>query len=405
MPLGMYGQASVPANAIKPSLAAAILRIAPGGSSPLFAMTGEMKPETAINTVHGYLSKTLVIASVTLTVAALATDTLLTVASTVDIIPGMLLQVDTTGEQMRVMAVNSPTTLTVARATGWTPAAAIAIGVAARSSGNAQEQGSLRPVASAIQMVEVQNETQIFRNSFAVSRTMQQLVMNAGEGMAAENKRDAALLHAIDIENALLFGERAAVAQTVNGQRLTTMDGIVSTVKKLAPANYTIAAATTNFTQLQAMIDPVFDTQSDLSGGSERIAFVGKTAFNVINQIGRLNGNYQLLPERNDFGLRFTTLRLPRGDIRLMEHPLLTGGGLARQKMMIVCDIPSFNIAYLGGKQTEVLMFNDPRLNRGYQVDNGIDGMGGTYTTECTAMFKNAAANAVVTNLTAGALG
>jgi hypothetical protein len=38
-------------------------------------------------------------------------------------------------------------------------------------------------------------------------------------------------------------------------------------------------------------------------------------------------------------------------------------------------------------------------------VDNGIDAVGGTLTTEVTTVVKNPPANAVITNLTAAAVG
>jgi hypothetical protein len=38
-------------------------------------------------------------------------------------------------------------------------------------------------------------------------------------------------------------------------------------------------------------------------------------------------------------------------------------------------------------------------------LDNGIDAVGGTLTTELTCLVKNPPANAVITNLTAGAQG
>jgi hypothetical protein len=41
----------------------------------------------------------------------------------------------------------------------------------------------------------------------------------------------------------------------------------------------------------------------------------------------------------------------------------------------------------------------------GTPVDNGIDAVGGTLTTELTCVVKNPPANALITNLTAAAAG
>ena len=44
-------------------------------------------------------------------------------------------------------------------------------------------------------------------------------------------------------------------------------------------------------------------------------------------------------------------------------------------------------------------------MNGDTVVDNGIDAVGGTLTTELTCVVKNPPANAIITNLTAAAAG
>jgi len=69
--------------------------------------------------------------------------------------------------------------------------------------------------------------------------------------------------------------------------------------------------------------------------------------------------------------------------------------------MALAVDLPTFNVAYMNGRNTQDRSFN---MN-GTPVDNGIDAVGGTLTTEMTCLVKNSAANAVMYNFTAGAAG
>jgi hypothetical protein len=64
-------------------------------------------------------------------------------------------------------------------------------------------------------------------------------------------------------------------------------------------------------------------------------------------------------------------------------------------------DLSSFNLAYLGDRKTQNKEFNMDND----AVDNGIDAVGGTLTTELTTEIKNPPAYGIMSNLTAGATG
>ena len=108
-----------------------------------------------------------------------------------------------------------------------------------------------------------------------------------------------------------------------------------------------------------------------------------------------------MLDGQTNFGLEFSTLTMPRGKFRIIEHPLLNTNA-DWSKMAIVVDLPTFRLAYLKGRKTQNKEFN---TQGGQAQDNGIDAVGGTLTTECTATVKNTPANAVIRNLTAAAVG
>src|SRR5690606_22260435 len=193
--------------------------------------------------------------------------------------------------------------------------------------------------------VRVMNNTQIFRDSWALPATMTAIAPIVGDSLVAESRQDCGLFHASAIERSLIFGQKSG--QVVNGQYLTTMDGIIETVRRLAPpANTSTASSTTTYTQLETMLNPVFDTITDARNGNERVIFVGGTARTVINNIGRLSGQYQIVDGQTNFGLQFQTFKTSRGMFRMIEHPIFNTN--ARWKgLAIAVDLPAIRIMNL----------------------------------------------------------
>lgn len=379
------------------SFSGLIARFMPMGDAPLFGLTSMLKTETALQFQHGYFSKTMIFPSVTLSAEAAASDTVLSVNSTANIIPGMMLRPDgASTEIMLVQGVIGATQLVVQRGVGNTAPATILVSTLVIQVGNANEEGSARPLPVSIQTSLQTNFTQIFRNTWTVTGTAAETRMIAGEGNVAESKMDCSALHAADIEKAIIWGQKYLGMR--NNQLFHTMDGILSIVGALAPNNVTTLGATTNFTQLETALDPTFNVRTDQMVGNERIMFVGGVAKRILNNIGRLNGTYSLTQGTTEFGLRFNTLNMTRGTFRIIEHPMLNAWGSSSSfaKMAIVVDMASFNLAYLGNRKTKAFDIIG---------DNGVDAVGGTLTTELTTLIKNPQAFAVLYNFTAAAAG
>lgn len=405
MSTGMLTTAQLTTDIAAKSFAGMITRLMPNGSAPLFGMTSMLSSETAVAVEHGYFTKTMIFPALTLTAAALIGDTTLTVASTNNVLPGMIMQVETTNENIIINSVVSGTSVTVTRGVGGA-AVAIANGVTMNQVGNAYEEGSVRPQALLINPVRVTNLTQIFRNTWAITDTVRATLMIAGESNEAESRQDCASFHAADIEKALFFGKKSSGVR--NGQPFRTMDGLINIVSNLTyyPASYVApnvntAGATTNYTQLEAMLDPMFDQSTDPKNANERVLFVGGQARRVLNKIGQLSGTYQVVDGQTSYGLQFTSFKTSRGNFRMIEHPLFNTNA-AWKKMAVGVDLSTFKVAYLGDRKTQNKEFN----TEGKEAqDNGIDAVGGTLTTEMTCVIKNPPANSVVYNLTAGAAG
>lgn len=407
MSTGIFNSAQITQDLAAKSFAGFITRLMPNGNAPLFGLTAMLSAETALQTEHGFFTKTMLFPQLTLgTGGQTATDTTFTVTSTNNVVPGMLMQVATTGENVLINSILSATQVSVQRAIGNTAAQAIAASINLYQVGTAFEESSLRPNAVSINPVRITNLTQIFRNTWAISDTVRATQVIAGETNIAENRQDCAAFHAADMEKGIFFGQK--YSGNKNGQPFRTMDGIISIVSNLAyypssytSANLTVAGGATNYTQFENAFDPCFNQATDPKVANERLMFVGGVAKKVLNNIGRLNGTYYMVDGQTDWGLQFSTLKIARGTFRLMEHPLFNSN-VTWGKYAIAIDLSTFNLAYLGDRKTQSKEFN---LNGTDAADNGVDAVGGTLTTEMTTEIRNPPANGLMTGLTAAAVG
>jgi len=397
MAIGLQNTSNLTQDLARKSFAAMITRLFPNGSAPLFALSSMLPSRTALQFEHGFFTKTMIFPSVTLNGAiASGATTAFVVQSTANITPGMLLMANSTREMVAVSSVDSATQITVVRGVGTVAAGAIADTTVLYEVGNAQEEGSLRPSSQYITPARVTNYTQIFRNSWSLTGTLAATQVIAGDTTVAENRQDCAMFHSTDIEQALFFGQK--FLGTRNGKPLHTMDGIYNIVATNAPTNITTLGATTNYTQLEAALDPMLNVTTDPKTSNERVMFVGGVARRVLNNIGRLNGTYQLQDGQTSFGLQFTTFKTARGTFRMIEHPLFNSNA-NWAKMTVVLDMAALYLAYL--RNTSNQEFN----LSGTPVDNGIDAVGGTLTTELTMELTNPAACGILLNATAAAQG
>lgn len=401
MAVGAFNTAVIPQDLAKKSFSAMITRLMPNGSAPLVGLSALLKEETAYQIEHGFYSKTMLFPSVTLSANAAVVDTTLNVVSSDNILAGMLLRADSSNENMLVTAVISPTQIAVQRAIGSVTPVVVNSGTSLWMVGNAYEEASLRPASLIIIPQRVTNNTQIFRNTWAVSGTTRATMLIAGDTAIAESRRDCAAFHAVDIEKMLFFGQR--FFGTRNNQPFHTSDGVINSVTQNAPGNISTLLATTNYTQLEAALDPTFNQVTDPTSIGERILFVGGFARRVLHQIFRLNGTYFIEDGQTSWGLQFDSFKIPRGRFNIIEHPLFNAYGQAASwaRMGVALDLATFNTAYMVGRKTESREFNVD----GTVVDNGVDAVGGTLTSELTCLVRNPAADAILYNFTAGIAG
>lgn len=396
---GIFNIGLNPAELNMRSFAGTILRLFPNGSAPMFALTSQTGKSSAKSTQHGYFSKTMTFIKTTITTAiASGATTNLAVASSAGMTPGMVLFFPSVRENVRVTAIVDATNITVKRGFGRTAAqAVIAVNAEVFQVGTAFEEGSTRPTARQLATTYIPNYTQIFRNAWGLTDTARASMSEMGYSNVAESRKDCSMFHATDIESAIIWGQPVAPAVGPGGQPLHATQGVIDAMEQYAPGNTNAAASTTTYDQLVALLEPAFAYSTDMANPKERTLFGDAQAIRVLNAIGVKSGQVQLTTNETSFGMNFTKFKFYKGSINLIEHPLMNGLGQAGSAL--VMDLPALKLAYLEGRDTKAEEYG----SNGKILESGIDGVGGSLTTELAVELINPYSCAYITGLTAAA--
>ena len=394
---GIFNTNLNPAELNAKSFAGTILRLFPNGSAPLFALTSQAGKSKAKASTHGYFSKTLSFIKTTSTVADAAGVTTMNVASTAGMTPFMVLMNTRTRENIRVLTIASATTVTVTRAFGRVAAAACTIGDNLIQVGTAFMEGSDRPTARQLSTVYIPNYTQIFRNAWGLTDTARASLAEMGYSNIAESRKDCSMFHSIDAESAILFGQPKM--DTSGSQPLHATQGIIDAIYQYAPNNVNAAGPTTNYDQLVALVEEAWTYSTDASNPKMRAGFCDSTGMKVMHQIARLSGQVEIMQSETVFGMQFTKFKFYKGEINLIEHPLMNALQTAATGTLLVMDLPALKLAYMDGRDTIAEEYN---IN-GKVIPNGTDGVGGSLTSEFAVELINPYSCVYVTGLTAGA--
>lgn len=388
-----------PAELNARSFAGQILRRYPNGAAPMFALTSQGGKSKAKSSTHGYFSKTLTFMVITTTATQLVGDTTFAAwPSTPGVTPGMLFWNNRTFEVVRINTVNSLTSVAVTRAFGRVAAAAVNVADRWVQAGTAFEEGSARPSPRRLTTEYALNYTQIFRNAWALTDTARASYAEMGISNIAENKADCGMFHSLDIESAILFSQ--ARMDTSGATPMHSTQGVIDAIRQYVPGNVNTAGATTNFDQLVALVETAFLFSTNIGNAKERVAFVDNQAMRVINAIGRRSGQITMMNKETQFGMKYSSFDFYNGTVDLIIHPLLNG--LQQTGTMLIMDMPALKLAYMDGRDTLPESYYPQSNNLGTGTGSGVDGEGGSLTTELAVELINPAACALVNGLTAG---
>ena len=266
-------------------------------------------------------------------------------------ITGAIVVNSETGEVMHVTADTTATTLTVTRNIGGT-SHQIADDAELFIAGFAAAEGGNSPTAISFDATVASNFTQIFRTAFQVSNTLNSTYLRTGDKMD-EAMTKALKLHMSDIERAMFFGvKHEANGSTAQPTRFT--GGLLNSLTNVV--DVTTDYATYGGSSAGQMTESGFDSLLISSvfkyGSKQKIAFVGETVANQLQQIGK--DRWKPTTYEGAYGVNLTQYTTFAGDLMVHLHPQFRQVPNMKNAMVIV-DFPYLSYRYLEGRDTQLL--------------------------------------------------
>jgi len=266
-------------------------------------------------------------------------------------IDGAILVNQTTGEVMHVTADYSATNVVVTRNIGGT-SHQIASGAKLFVAGFAAAEGASSPTAITFDATVASNYTQIFRTAFQVTNTLGSTYLRTGDKMD-EAMTKALKLHMSDIERAMFFGKKHEANGSTNAPTRYT-GGLINSMTNVTDITTDFASygggSAGNMTEEgfdDLLISSVFKF-----GSKQKIAFVGETVANHLQQIGK--NRWRPTAIEGTYGVNLTKYETFAGDLMVHLHPQFRQ--LAHMKTsMVVVDFPYLSYRYLEGRDTQLL--------------------------------------------------
>ncbi len=346
----------------------------PNGNAPLNAMLAMGSSESTNDPEYKNFRDELPdrVVKVDGAVASTSTGTITIDASNENkfIVAGSIVVNSETGEVMHATADVTGTTLTVTRNIGGT-SHQIADDALLFVAGYAAQENGTMPTTISFDATVASNYTQIFRTAFGVSNTLKSTNLRTGDKLQ-ENMTKALKLHMSDIERAMFFGKKheangsTATPTRYTGGLITQLSSVVDITTDYATYGGSAAGQMTEDGFDGLLISTVFKY-----GSKQKIAFVGETVANQLQQIGK--DRWQPAAMQQTYGINITRYSTFAGDLLVYLHPQFRQIPGMKSGMLIV-DFPYLCYRHLDGRDTQLL---ENRQN------NDQDGVKHEYLTEC----------------------
>jgi len=256
-----------------------------------------------------------------------------------------------TGEVMHVTADTTGTTVTATRNIGGT-AHQVADNAELFVAGYAAAEGGSSPSAISFDSTVSSNYCQIFRTAFQVSNTLQSTYLRTGDKMD-ESMTKALKLHMSDIERAMFFGfKHESGGSTATPTRFT--GGFTNSITNVVDINTSYASygGSAAKQMTEAGFDSLLMSTVFKYGSKQKIAFVGETVANNLQQIGKTR--WQPTAIDGTYGINVVRYNTFAGDLMVHLHPQFRQVPGMKSAMIIV-DFPYLNYRYLEGRDTALL--------------------------------------------------
>tara|TARA_B100000424_G_scaffold271358_1_gene273760 strand:+ start:5263 stop:6453 length:1191 start_codon:yes stop_codon:yes gene_type:complete len=266
-------------------------------------------------------------------------------------ISGAILVNQTTGEVMHVTADYSATNVVVTRNIGGT-SHQIASGAKLFVAGFAAAEGASSPTAITFDATVASNYTQIFRTAFQVTNTLGSTYLRTGDKMD-EAMTKALKLHMSDIERAMFFGKKHEANGSTNAPTRYT-GGLINSMTNVTDitTDYASYGGASAGNMTEEGFDDLLISSVFKFGSKQKIAFVGETVANHLQQIGK--NRWRPTAIEGTYGVNLTQYETFAGDLMVHLHPQFRQ--LAHMKTsMVVVDFPYLSYRYLEGRDTQLL--------------------------------------------------
>ena len=259
--------------------------------------------------------------------------------------------------------------------------------------GNINPEGGEMPDAIALNPVEVDNYTQIFRTPLSITRTAKKTRLRTGN-QYQKAKAEALEMHSWEMELAFLWGIPTSNFGD-NGKPERTTMGVINFIRQFAPGN--VDDFTTNVTYaglawtgvflgstagevwFKAMLEQIFRF-----GADEKLALVGSGALLGIDALAMAGGQVQLLPGAKTYGMQIREWLTPFGSIYMKTHPLFSADVTTRNMMVI---LEPKELGYRFIDDTSFYGETEAKTHSSGYGQRRIDGLNEEYLTECGLEF------------------
>lgn len=228
-------------------------------------------------------------------------------------------------ENVAVASVNvGAGTIGLTRSVGAEPPAAYAANAVLRIIGSARAEGDVSRGINSTLEVEQLNYLQIQRTSLGATNTQLSTELYDGNDLEYQAAKKL-ILHLKDMEQTLLFGQRALTTATLAVDSSTQYKRYTGGILEFIQTNRLDVGG--------ILTESVFDAFSRMSfryGASRKLLLCSPTVIQAINNFAK--DKLVTIPEDERYGLALREYRTPFGDWVLVNHWLLSGdvyGGYA----------------------------------------------------------------------------
>ena len=340
--LGMRGSGNFSTDERPKNWREAIMLLFPNGEAPLTAILSMLKSEITNDPEYNWWEKRLPTQRFQVNGAHGAGVTTIAVTSGAkDCVTGTILLNERLNEIVKVVADPSDDVeIEVSRSFGAVAAATWNNEDWLVVIGNVNSEGAKTPTARSYAPTKKSNYTEIFRASLSLTRTARRTRLRwDNQGPYREARREALSLHSIEMEKAYIWGESVEVTGS-NGFPERMTGGILSflTTNKGTTSGGS-AGTNTDFNVNGALSEDTLDALMEelfRYGSNEKLALCGSTFLRAITTLAKRNGNLQMIPRAESYGMKIVEYVSAFGSLMMKNHPLFSQHPVWRQNCLVV---------------------------------------------------------------------